>query len=183
MVVSGFPGGKEYACQCRRRGVRSMSWEDPLKEGMAAHSSILAWEIPWTEEPGGLRSVGLQGVGHAWAQHVAGGKWLPSREGEKQKEVEDCFFLNLLCRTIWNKYKIYLYLCIFFLKILFIFWPHHMACEILVPQPGKKPTPSALEVQSSPLNRSGSPKKKFNVTILESIIVRSAMITLRPYQI
>ena len=65
MVVSGFPGGKESACQCRRRGVRSMSWEDPLKEGMAAHSSILAWEIPWTEEPGGLRSVGLQGVGHA----------------------------------------------------------------------------------------------------------------------
>ena len=35
-----------------------------LKEGMATHSSILAWRIPWTEEPGGLRSVGLQRVGH-----------------------------------------------------------------------------------------------------------------------
>ena len=34
--------------------------EDPLEEGMAAHSSILAWRIPWTEEPGGLQSVGLQ---------------------------------------------------------------------------------------------------------------------------
>ena len=38
--------------------VRSLGWEDSLEEGMATHSSILAWEIPWTEEPGGLRSVG-----------------------------------------------------------------------------------------------------------------------------
>jgi len=34
--------------------VRSLSWEDPLEEGMATHSNILAWRIPWTEEPGGL---------------------------------------------------------------------------------------------------------------------------------
>ena len=40
--------------------VRPLVWEDPLEEGMAAHSSILAWRIPWTEEPGGLQSVGLQ---------------------------------------------------------------------------------------------------------------------------
>ena len=39
-------------------------WEDPLEEGMATHSSILAWRIPWTEEPGGLWSIGLQGVRH-----------------------------------------------------------------------------------------------------------------------
>ena len=39
--------------------VQSLSWEDPLEEGMAAHSSILAWRIPWTEEPGGLQSLGL----------------------------------------------------------------------------------------------------------------------------
>ena len=38
--------------------------EDPLEEGMATHSSILAWEIPWTEEPGGLQSMGLQRAGH-----------------------------------------------------------------------------------------------------------------------
>ena len=43
--------------------VRSLSWEDPLKEGMATHSSILAWRIPWTEEPGRLQSIGLQRVG------------------------------------------------------------------------------------------------------------------------
>ena len=44
--------------------VRSLGREDPLEEEMATHSSILAWEIPWTEEPGGLQSTGLQRVGH-----------------------------------------------------------------------------------------------------------------------
>ena len=40
--------------------------EDPLEKGMATHSSILAWRIPWTEEPGRLQSTGLQTVGHDW---------------------------------------------------------------------------------------------------------------------
>ena len=40
--------------------VLSLSWEDPLKQEMATHSSILAWKIPWTEKPGGLQSVGSQ---------------------------------------------------------------------------------------------------------------------------
>ena len=43
--------------------VQSLDWEDPLEEGMATHSSILTWRIPWTEEPGGLQSIGLQRVG------------------------------------------------------------------------------------------------------------------------
>ena len=43
--------------------VQSLGWEDPLKEEMATHSSILAWTIPWTEEPGGLQSMGLQSAG------------------------------------------------------------------------------------------------------------------------
>ena len=38
--------------------VQSLGWEDPLEEGMATHSSILAWRIPWTEEPDGLQSMG-----------------------------------------------------------------------------------------------------------------------------
>ena len=47
------------------RDVGSVSgWEDPLEEGMAAHSSILAWRVPWSEEPGGLLSVELHRVGH-----------------------------------------------------------------------------------------------------------------------
>ena len=43
---------------------QSLGWEDPLEKEMAAHSSILAWRIPWTEEPGGLQSMGLQRVKH-----------------------------------------------------------------------------------------------------------------------
>ena len=44
--------------------VQSLGQEDPLEKEMATHSSILAWRIPWTEEPGGLQSTGLQRVGH-----------------------------------------------------------------------------------------------------------------------
>ena len=42
--------------------VQSLAWEDPLEKGMATHSSVLAWKIPWTEEPGELQSIGLQRV-------------------------------------------------------------------------------------------------------------------------
>ena len=65
-----FPGGasgKEPACQFRRHKetwVGSLDWEDPLEEGMASHFSILAWRIPWTEEPGGQESMGSQRVRH-----------------------------------------------------------------------------------------------------------------------
>ena len=44
--------------------VQSLDWEDPLEKEMVSHSSILAWSIPWTEEPGGLQSMGPQRVGH-----------------------------------------------------------------------------------------------------------------------
>ena len=46
--------------------VQSLGWEDPLEDSMATHSSILAWSIPWTEEPGRLQSMGLQRVGDGW---------------------------------------------------------------------------------------------------------------------
>ena len=45
---------------------RSLGWEDPLWKEMATHYSMLAWRMPWTEEPGGLQSMGLQRVGHDW---------------------------------------------------------------------------------------------------------------------
>ena len=80
MIVNtnlGFPGGaadKEPACQCRRcrrRRFGVLGQKDSLEEGMAAHSSILAWRIPWTEEAGGLRSTGLQKVDRTEViQHV-----------------------------------------------------------------------------------------------------------------
>ena len=44
--------------------VQSLGWEDPLEKGMATHSRILAWRIPWIEEPDGLQSIGCQRVGH-----------------------------------------------------------------------------------------------------------------------
>ena len=55
--------GKESACSVGDP-VQSLGWEDPLEKGMATHSSILAWRIPWTEEPGELQSMGLQRVRH-----------------------------------------------------------------------------------------------------------------------
>ena len=61
----GFPSssvGKESACNAGDQ-VRSLGWEDPLKE-MVTCSSTLAWKIPWTEKPGWLLSMGLQRVGH-----------------------------------------------------------------------------------------------------------------------
>ena len=50
--------------------VQSLGQEDPLEKGMTAHSGILAWRIPWTEEPGGLQSVGSQRVGHDWVTNT-----------------------------------------------------------------------------------------------------------------
>ena len=49
---------------------QSLSREDPLEKEMATYSSIVAWEIPWTEEPGGLYSMGLQRVGHDWVTNT-----------------------------------------------------------------------------------------------------------------
>ena len=56
---------KSLPARQREAQVRSLGGEDPLEQGMATHSSLLAWEIPWTEEPGGLQSTGsLQRVGY-----------------------------------------------------------------------------------------------------------------------
>ena len=50
--------------------VQSLGWEDPLEKEMATNSSILAWKIPWTEEPGRLQSEGSQTVGHNWTTNT-----------------------------------------------------------------------------------------------------------------
>ena len=56
-MVKNLPAIQEF-------WVPSLGWVDPVEEGMATHSNILAWRIPWTEEPGGLQSTGSQRVGH-----------------------------------------------------------------------------------------------------------------------
>ena len=70
MLMSGLlwwlSSEKNSACQYRslRCQISSLDWEDPLNREMATHSSVLAWEISWTEEPNGLQSIGSQNVGH-----------------------------------------------------------------------------------------------------------------------
>ena len=61
-----FPGGSDGKNPpvMQETRVHSLGWEDPLEEEMATHSIILAWGIPWTEEPGKLQSMGLQRVRH-----------------------------------------------------------------------------------------------------------------------
>ena len=66
--------------------VQSEGQEDPLEEGMATHSSILAWRIPWTEEPDGLQSIGLQRVGHDWGDLAH-----THREREKERDISSYF--------------------------------------------------------------------------------------------
>ena len=69
MTLATWCSGEESACQWVGKEtlepqVRSLDWEDPLKQEMAVHSSILAWKILWTEESGRLQSMGLQTVRH-----------------------------------------------------------------------------------------------------------------------
>ena len=76
----------------------SLGWEDPLEEGRATHSNILAWRIPWTEEPGRLQSIGSQTVGHDWsdlAQHSTGQTCLGIYNGSQ----------NMLPRILHTHYK------------------------------------------------------------------------------
>ena len=62
MVVWGFPGGSDVKNlpAVQETWVWSLDWEDPVEKGMATHSSITAWRIPWTEEAGGLQSMGCK---------------------------------------------------------------------------------------------------------------------------
>ena len=66
MLKLGFPSGSmvKNMPAMQEMQVRFLGQEDPLEEDMATHSGILAWRVPWTEQPGGLRSIGLQRVKH-----------------------------------------------------------------------------------------------------------------------
>ena len=74
VVDMGFPGGtvlKNLPAKAGDTGSSSsLGQEDPLEKVTATHSSILAWRIPWIEEPGGLQSMGSQRVGHGWATNT-----------------------------------------------------------------------------------------------------------------
>ena len=69
MILEGFPSGSAVKNlpvmqDLQETQVQSLGQEDPVEEGMATHSSVLAWRIPWTEEPSGLQSMGSHRVGH-----------------------------------------------------------------------------------------------------------------------
>ena len=65
----GFPSGSVVkhlpaVQETQETWVPSLGWKDPLEKGVATHSSILGWKIPWTEEPGGLQSMKLKRIGY-----------------------------------------------------------------------------------------------------------------------
>ena len=66
LVVKNLPAMQETP----EMRIQSLDWKDPLEEGMATHSTILAWRIPWREEPGGLQSMGSQRVRHLTAEKI-----------------------------------------------------------------------------------------------------------------
>ena len=92
-----FPGlanGRELACQFRRQEetpVWCLGQNDPLEEGMATHSRILAWRIPWTEEPGSLCSMGSQRVRHYWSD---------SAQAQHSGETSAAVFLFTLLHNV-----------------------------------------------------------------------------------
>ena len=83
----------------RETWVRSLGREDPLEKEMATHSCILAWRIPWMEEPGGLQSMGLQRVGHDWVTSLS-------------------LSLSLLTTCMWVQAILYLWVLLYFLIYL-----------------------------------------------------------------
>ena len=95
--------------------VRSLSWEDPLEKEMATHSSILAWRIPWTEEPGGLQSTGSQRVGHDWATSLTHSlrRWV--KEHLAMIYVKECSAYVFHCEfySFWPYIEIFNLFCIY----------------------------------------------------------------------
>ena len=82
--------------------VQSLGREDPLEKEMATHSSILAWRIPWMEEPGGLQSTGSQRVGHDWATSL---HFLLKRNGKSLEITRDVCLWRITGCYVKNGWK------------------------------------------------------------------------------
>ena len=107
----GFPGGsdgKASACS-EETQVRSLGWEDPLEKEMATQFSILAWKIPWTEDPGRLQSMGLQRIRHNWATSHKRATVQKFREGSISRSVK---WSATLSAADWlNRWQLTIGLC------------------------------------------------------------------------
>ena len=88
----------------QERWVWSLDWEDPLEKEMAPHSSILAWETPWTEEPGGLQSMGSQRVRHDLVTTQQQQQIIPISRGLPIFEVYGTFSLKEV-KTVFCLWK------------------------------------------------------------------------------
>ena len=84
--------------------VWSLGWEDPLEEEMVTHPSILAWTISWTEEPGGLQSIGLQRVRYNWSDlacmHMQERRQSLDRAEQFQKRDQSCLALFIVLNIV-----------------------------------------------------------------------------------
>ena len=87
----GFPGGAVVEKSPVNAGdtVRSLGQEDPLEKEMATHSNNFAWRIPWTDEPGGLQSMGSQRVGCNWAEE------LEAAEHAHMQKIQNFIYVTL----------------------------------------------------------------------------------------
>ena len=132
--------------------VWSLGGEDPLKKETTTHSSIVAWRIPWIDEPGGLQSMGSQRISHSWVTNTSTYVYI------------ECVFVyvcvvpsNYLCFTFfkdffmwitfWMSLKSLLNLLQHCFCFTFWFWGQE-ACGLLAPQPGIEHATPALEMQS-----------------------------------
>ena len=87
--------------------VQSLSWQDPLQKGMATHSSILAWRIPWTEEPGGLQLMGSQRVGHNWVTNTFTSLFLVLLAVESSLASLHSNVCYIIVKSIFGKLNLY----------------------------------------------------------------------------
>ena len=125
-LYAGLPrwfSDKESPCHCRRRlSVGSiLGQEDPLEEEMVTHSSILAWRIPWTEEPGGLQSDVVARIGHDLATES------PPPPCSCYHFV-NCFGLAPFCSLLFEGKKLLLFPPFFCSLLLWFFWLTLVLC-------------------------------------------------------
>ena len=113
--------------------VQPLGWEDLLEKRMATYSSVLAWRTPWTEEPGGLQSMGSQRVGHNWATNTTTNLnshiWLrdtimDSTVKKTNQDLIFCFIFTVVKKDLWLKVH-----CVRFTTMIKIIY--YLGCRIL----------------------------------------------------
>ena len=98
-MVKNLPAVKETQ-------VRSLGWDNPLKKGLATHSSILAWKVLWTEKPGRLQSLGSQRAGHSWATKTSTDLLVQRRMVIPRVCVHVQFHLTLRPCGLWHSKRL-----------------------------------------------------------------------------